>query len=167
MSMDIRIAKDDKDSISASEIYAMSWKAGYKGIFSDKLLEDIPLDFWVNTFNSNYETQRFEIALISVGGKDIGAGGYGLSRDYNDRETGEITSIYFLQKTWGKGYSKILIDFMIDNLRKRGCKKIHIWVLENNIRAQMFYEKCGFKRTGNKKEVAFCGESVTDIEYAL
>ena len=121
--MNIRIAKDENDSISASHIYAMSWKAGYKGIFPEKLLSDIPLDFWVNAFNSNYDTHRFEIAILNVNNEDVGAGGYGLSRDYDGFEIGEITSIYFLEKAWGKGYSKQLMDYMICNLKKSWLSK--------------------------------------------
>lgn len=163
--MDIRIAKNEEDSKAASRIYAMGWKAGYKKIFSEELLTEIPFDFWVDRFNSNYDTHRFEIAIINAEGKDIGAGGYGFSRDYDDSETGEVTSIYFLETAWGKGYSKKLMDFMIGELKKIGCKKVNIWVLKDNIRAQRFYEKYGFKRTGNEREITFKGESKMNIEY--
>lgn len=165
--MDIRVAKNSDDSKSASYIYANGWKAGYRGIFTDKLLNDIPNDFWVNAFNSNYATHRFEIAIISIDGQDVGAGKYGLSRDYNESDIGEITSIYFLQQAWGKGYSKVLMDFMIAKLREKGCKKIHLWVLKDNLRAQRFYEKYGFKKTGNEKSFCFKDENKIDIEYIV
>lgn len=165
--MDIRVAQDENDSKSASLIYAMSWKAGYKGIFTEKLLSDIPIDFWVTTFNNNYNTHRFNIAIMSVNGEDIGAGGYGFSRDYNDLTVGEVTSIYFLENTWGKGYAKELMNFMINELSKKGCTKIHIWVLKENVRAQRFYEKFGFKKTGNEKNITFKGENKIDVEYVI
>lgn len=165
--MDIRIAQNENDSKVASHIYAMSWKIGYRGIFSDELLLNIPLDFWVNTFNSNYATKRFEIAILRTDNEDIGAGGYGFSRDYCNENYGEITSIYFLEKAWGKGYSRLLMEFMIDKLKFMGCEKVHIWVLKENIRAQRFYEKCGFRNSGKEKLVTFKGESKIDIEYTL
>lgn len=165
--MNIRIAVDENDSKSASYIYAMSWKSGYKGIFSDALLNDLPLDFWVKYFNGNYQTHRFEIAIINDDEKDVGAGGYGLSRNYDDPCWGEITSIYFLEEVWGKGYSKTLMDFMINKLKETGCTKIHIWVLKDNIRAQRFYRKNGFKKTGNENTIEIKGESKIDVEYAL
>jgi len=74
---DIRLVTNEKDSKSANFIYAMSWKSCYKGIFSEKLLSDIPLDFWVNTFNTNFMTHLFETAIMNVDGEDIGACGYG------------------------------------------------------------------------------------------
>ena len=165
--MFIRIAENESDSIAASRIYALSWKSGYKGILSDELLDGIPLDFWVRAFNSNYETHRFQIAVMNVDDEDIGAGGYGLSRDYDDPKIGEVTSIYFLESVWGKGYSKTLMDFMLDELRRKGCDIVHLWAVKDNIRAQRFYEKYGFIKTGKEKTITFKGESVIDIEYEI
>ena len=142
--MKIRIARDAEDSRSASSIYARSWKAGYRGIFSEKLLEEIPIDFWVKAFDSNYTTHRFEVAILNDGEADVGAGGYGLSRDAKDAQVGEIASLYFLETAWGRGYAGKLMDFMVHALKSRGCKVIHLWVLQENARAQGFYAKYGF-----------------------
>ena len=165
--MSIRIAINEFDSKSASYIYAMSWKSAYSGIFSDALLSGIPVNFWIDSFNGNFSTKRFNIAILSDDGEDIGAGGYGFSRDYSDKEWGEITSIYFLEKAWGKGYSKELMGFMVENLRNIGCNRIHVWVLDENTRAQHFYEKFGFKKTDKTRTVTFKGEAKIDVEYRL
>jgi len=163
----IRIAKNLDDATSASRIYATSWKNAYKDIFSDKLLEEITLDFWVEAFVSNYETHRYKVAILSFNGKDVGAGGYGFSRDYQDDEWGEITSIYFLPEVWGEGLSGQLLDFMINDLRELGYLKIHLWVLSDNLRAQRFYEKYGFCRTENERSISFKGVEKNEMEYAL
>ena len=164
--MGIRIATNVEDANSASSIYAESWKAGYRGMLSDELLDTIPLDFWVPAFTDNFSSHRFEIAIMDESHVDIGAGGYGMSRDYKEKNVGEITSIYFRPEAWGKGYAKQLFDFMVAALHEMGCKKIYLWTIKENIRAQRFYEKCGFKRTGKEKLISFKGEEVIDIEYA-
>lgn len=163
--MEIRIGKDEMDSISASYIYAMSWKKAFKGIFSDELLESIHNDFWVDVFNSNYKTKRFDTAIISKNGIDIGAGSFGYSRDYSDKKYGEITSIHLLEEYWGKGYAKPLLYFMIDKLKEKGCLKIHLWVVKENTRARKFYEKCGFIQNGKQKILEFKGAGVNELEY--
>ena len=165
--MEIRIAANESDSRAASAIYAMSWKCGYRGLFSDSLLDGIPLDFLVGAFNGNYETHRFAVAILRANGKDVVAGGYGLSRDYDDPACGEITSIYFLEEAWGKGYARLLMDFMIEKLKSAGCTKIHVWALRDNSRARRFYEKYGFTLSGNEKTVSFKGEEKMDVEYVL
>ena len=143
--MEIRFGKNEADFGSASYLYAMGWKAGYKGIFSEALLSGIPLDFWVSAFRSFHESQRFQLAILSAQGEDLGAGAWGLSRDYDDPALGEVTSLYLLPKCWGKGYASALMDFMLDKLKEMGCRKAHVWVLTENRRAQRFYEKCGFQ----------------------
>ena len=163
--MGIRIATNIEDANSASSIYAEGWQAGYRGILSDELLDNIPLDFWVSAFTDNFLSHRFKIAILDDNSIDIGAGGYGMSRDYKEKDIGEITSIYFRPEVWGKGYAKYLFDFMVEALRDMGCKKIHLWTIKENLRAQCFYEKCGFERTGEEKVISFKGEEVIDIEY--
>ena len=165
--MEIRIAKNENDSISASAIYAASWKAAYKNIYSVELLSAIPSDFWVAAFNNNYKTHRFEIAILKNDGEDLGAGGYGLSRDYPEKNYGEITSIYFIEKAWGKGFAQALMNFMMKKLNAMGYPKIHVWVLKDNMRAQVFYEKCGFNKTGNEKEIIIKGENKMEVEYIV
>lgn len=167
---EIRIAKDENDSVSASKIFAESWKAAYKGIISDETLSGVTPDFWVNMFNSNYDNHRFEVAILSAGGEDAGAGGYGMSRDYGEN-SGEILSIYFLDKVWGKGYSKPLIDFMLNRLREKGYEMVHLWTLRDNVRARKFYEKCGFSFTGKEKyttvNITGKSEALAEVEYEL
>ena len=142
--LNIRIAVKDADFVSASSIYAASWKEAYKNILSDGFLNTIRPDNWVERFNDNYHTRRFMIAIINDGQKDIGAGGYGVSRDYSDGTWGEITSIYFLPEAWGSGYAKQLMDFMMSELGNMGCGRVHLWVVRENARACRFYEKYGF-----------------------
>jgi RimJ/RimL family protein N-acetyltransferase len=163
--MNIRIAENEADSISASYIYAMSWKVGYKGILSETTLEDLSADQWVKFFNENYKTKRFEIAIMNIDGEDVGAGGYGLSRDYEGM--GEITSIYFLPETWGKGYSQKLMDFIVDRINEMDYHKIHVCVLEENVRARRFYEKYGFALSDGKKTITIKGEDKEYVEYTI
>ncbi len=165
--MEIRIAKNNLDSKSASYIYAMSWKKAYKNIFSESLLNSIPADFWVKSFDDNYNTHRFEVAILKDKNSDLGACGYGLSRDYPEEKLGEITSIYFLEEAWGKGYAKQLLEFVINKLKDSKYKKIHIWVLEKNPRAQKCYEKVGFIKSGKSREIEFKDEKQIEIEYVL
>ncbi|MGI5898324.1 MAG: GNAT family N-acetyltransferase [Christensenellales bacterium] len=163
--MKIRVASDHEDSQSASAIYAESWKAAYKDIFSWQVLGIITPDYWVKSFDGNYTSNRFEIAIIHRDGKDIGAGGFGLSRDYSN--WGEITSIYLLPSAWGSGAGKALLDFMVLQLKKQGFKNIHLWMLSDNKRAARFYEKCGSSPTGGRRDISFGGEIKAEHELSF
>ena len=167
--MDIRIAKDEKDSIAVSYIHAMGWKTGYKHIYSEQLLSNITETHWVSACNSSYSKSSFAFAIMRVDDEDIGAGSYGICEECPDGSVGEIRSMYFLEKAWGKGYSKQLMDFMMQKLRQSGCREIRLWTLKENFRAQRFYEKYGFRKTGNEMpwNTRHGNEPKTAIEYVL
>lgn len=163
----IRIAKNEADSVSASRIYALSWKKAYRGIYSDTLLNEIDLTDWVETFNSNYVTGRFQIAILTLNGEDVAACGFGPSRNYDDPAFGEVTSFYALPEIWGSGYNAYLMQFALTALAKAGHTHAHIWVLKNNPRAKRFYEKCGFKPNGKELSFLHKGEHAVEIELVM
>ncbi len=165
--MEIRLAASDADLRSASGIYAESWKAAYRGIFSDKLLGSIQGSRWVEPFRRGIEAKELQIAILSHDGEDFGAGGFCLSGGSPEAALGEVTSIYFLQCAWGAGYAKPLIDYMLDALRALGCTAAHVWVLRQNARACRFYEKCGFALTAAGMRISVDGEEQTCAEYRL
>lgn len=165
--MDIRIAKNEQDARAASRIITLSWQAGYRGVFSDAVLEGLPLDFWVDTLKAHHETGRFQTAILRAEGEDVGIGCFGLSRDYESPALGEVISFYFLPRAWGKGYAGALMDGLVDALRGMGCETVYVWTLSDNVRAQRFYERYGFQRTGRENPVAFQGEGKINVEYVM
>lgn len=80
--MQIRIAKSHEDSVSASRIFALSWKTAYRGMLPDDVLDAIPFDRWVVFFDENYvDDTRPDIAILSdKDGIDIAAGAFAPSR---------------------------------------------------------------------------------------
>lgn len=56
-----------------------------------------------------------------------------------------IEDIVVNQHSRGIGIGKKIIDFLIDNAKKKGCYKISLSCKSNNI---SFYEKCGFTSDG-------------------
>lgn len=47
----------------------------------------------------------------------------------------------------GLGYGKTLIKKMIEEAKKKGCYKVILNCVDENIK---FYEKCGFEKNGNE-----------------
>lgn len=63
----------------------------------------------------------------------------------------------------GKGYGKELIRFFMEEARKKGKKKVFLWVLKDNLPARRFYERNGFKASGQEQLVD--GTDVWDVHY--
>lgn len=42
------------------------------------------------------------------------------------------------------GYGKIMINKVLQNLNKKDCDSVFLYVIETNVGAQLFLQKCGF-----------------------
>lgn len=165
--MELRWAQNEEDIQSASFLHAIGWKEGFRGIFSAGVLAQISNDFFVDSMRRSLQTQRAHIAILSHGGKGLGAGSCGLSRGRDDPALGEIISFYFLPEAWGQGYAVSLMGFLLEKLRSMGCAKAHVWVLKDNARARRFYEKRGFHRTDGEKPITLGGETQLNVGYEM
>ncbi len=56
------------------------------------------------------------------------------------------------------------MESALNILKDQGCKKVSLWVYEDNIRARKFYEKCGFTYDGNKKYSHFSNKPI-ELRY--
>ena len=65
---------------------------------------------------------------------------------------------------WRHGLGGALVDWAIDNFQQEGKTSILLWMVEDNIQAQEFYENRGFAKTGKSrihevtknKEIEYC-----------
>lgn len=63
--------------------------------------------------------------------------------------------ICVLQKYRGKGYSKIILEFLFDYASKKNIKEINLSLDKNNIIAKYIYEKYDFKIIDVKETIYY------------
>ena len=158
MAFEIRSAtRDDAESIAA--VHVASWRAGYAGVVPDSIL-----------FADDFETARHRMwaewrfnpgQRVSVcaqpGGDDervVGFAAYGPERERLGGFTGrgELYALYFVPEAWGTGAASALIGHTDDRLLAEGFGEAVLWVLKNNPRARVFYERHGWHATGRGDE---------------
>lgn len=150
------------DKLEISIIYEESWKYAYKGIIPQSYLDSIPKGQWVKNLNN---ADRHSL-IVKVDDRYIGTTSFCKSRFPEFENYGEIVSIYLLPEYMGKGYGRELLAAAMSELQKMNYKDIFLWVLEENTRARVFYERNGFNcsnvylndNIGGKelREVAYC-----------
>ena len=64
----------------------------------------------------------------------------------------EILNIVIDKDFRGLKIGKTLINFAIEDIKKRNCKVIFLEVHQNNIIAQKLYERTGFKKYGTRQK---------------
>jgi ribosomal protein S18 acetylase RimI-like enzyme len=69
-------------------------------------------------------------------------------REPPEHRRAELYGIYVLPSRWSTGAGRALMDGVLSLTEQGGYTDISLWVLEVNIRARRFYEKAGFRVTG-------------------
>jgi ribosomal protein S18 acetylase RimI-like enzyme len=69
-------------------------------------------------------------------------------REPPEHRRAELYGIYVLPSHWSTGAGRALMDGVLSLTEQAGYTDISLWVLEVNIRARRFYEKAGFRLTG-------------------
>lgn len=150
---------DRREEISS--VYELSWKFAYKGIIPQNYLDSIPSGQWCGALDNS---DRYNLVMLD-GNKIIGTSSYCKSRFEDYKDWGEIISIYFLPEYMGKGHGKYLLEQAVKELKAMGFKKVFLWVLEVNHRARHFYEKCGFKNSGEYMDNIIGGKQLRELQY--
>lgn len=159
--MEIRHIQRNDDILAISRIYEESWKFAYKDIIPKTYLESIPAGRWA----PNIEKEGMNTLVLIEDGMFIGTSGYCKSRFSDFSDLGEIVSIYLLPQYIGKGYGKLLLNAVKEELGQLGFNEIFLWVLEDNIRARKFYEKAGFTTSGNYLNDNIGGKDLRELQY--
>lgn len=159
--MIIRKINQTDSRYEISNIYEQSWKYAYKGIISQDYLDNIPSGQWCGAFDN---PNRHTLIMLD-GNKIIGTSSYCKSRFDDYKEWGEIISIYFLPEYMGRGYGKRLLEKSVNELKAMGFKTIFLWVLEDNHKARHFYERFGFKYSGEYFEDNIGSKQLRELQY--
>lgn len=159
--MEIRYLQKDDDRSTVSNIYEESWKYAYQGIVPQEYLDSIPKGYWA----LNLDKEGVYSLVMTEQGKLIGTSSFSKSRWTDFSDFGEIISIYLLPGYMGRGYGRHLLNAVVSELQKLGFRDIFLWVLEENIRARRFYEKCGFTSSGHSMEHEIGGKVLREIQY--
>lgn len=154
-----------KDARTLGEIHSKSWKVAYKGIVTDEILKNITVEKRQVYFEKALTEKWEEDAIIFKDNDAVGLICIGKCRDADKTDAfGEIWGIYLLPEYWNMGIDSELINWGINELKKRSYSKVILWVLEENTNARKFYKKVGFKHDGTVREITI-GKKLVEYRY--
>lgn len=159
--MEIRKVSASDNFEAIGEIYASSWKAAYQGIIPQGYLDGLQGSRWAAVIAQS----QYAAFVVMDGEKYAGTSSIAPARDEELGGWGEIISIYVRPEYFGRGYAGPLLDHVIGVLAEQGYNDICLWVLSENARAQRFYEKNGFQKTGHTKNINIGGTDLLEIRY--
>ena len=143
MSITIKPMETEDEIKGKAFVHWRSWHEAYPGLVSQDYLDKFTLERAEKMAHSWTDG----IIVAKDGDRVIGFIGYG-DRGEKDPQTGEIFALYVLSEYYGTGVGKQLLEAGMEQLRD--YPDVALWVLRDNLRAIRFYEKCGFRATGEE-----------------
>lgn len=156
--------KEDADTLAL--INSKSFQQAFKGIIPDDFLK---VKFSYERLKERlYKELNEESTISCIIYKDdlpVGMQTFGES-DNKERDKSEIEiwRIYLLPEYWGQNIGIEFISWGLKELKKKGCKKVVLWVVEQNARARKFYEKVGFTHDGEIR-IINPGREIKEYRY--
>lgn len=155
-----------EDAESLANVIVESWRSAYSSIIPENEITK-----FLDKQRRQQQFKRFiqdgEIILIGIcDGIPCGLVFANKDNDEQLEECGSIYSIYLLEEYWGKGLAAKLMDKVVGILKDEGCRRVSLWVYEENVRAIGFYEKYGFTFDGTKKHSRFSNKPI-ELRYIL
>ena len=148
--MNYEIKEVNIDNIDIyTKINIQAWQESYKNIIVPEFIDELngKVDFYIEENKRKYYENKSNKGryIFYYEGEPVGMSSICHSRLEEYPDSGELGSIYFLDKVKGKGLGKIFFEFQVENLRKLGYKDIIIGCLKDNIHANGFYKHMGAK----------------------
>jgi len=140
--MPVRTARPE-DARQIAEVHVSSWRAAYRGIVPDTLLDSLSVEAWTGLWQERLSRAGQTINLVSVFAESvIGLITAGPARDPDCDllRTQEVYAIYLSSEYWGHGHGTELYLAAEDRMRQSGALDAILWVLRDNVRARRFYE---------------------------
>lgn len=159
--MEIRAMTAADNRLEISRVYERSWKFAYKGIIPQDYLDTIPEGRWA----PNVDREGWRTLVCVEDGEIVGTSSFCASRFKQFPGWGEIISLYLMPEQIGKGRGRALMDVVLAALKEQGYEKVFLWVLEENDRARMFYERYGFTAAGDVFESDIGGKTLREVRY--
>jgi ribosomal protein S18 acetylase RimI-like enzyme len=150
-----------EDAEAIALVHIETWRVAYAHILPREELE---------RFSAERVARRAEMhrrappIVAELDGEIIGFVSVGPATDAG--ADGELYAIYVLPAHWGAGIGRALLQAGEERLRALGHREVVLWVLEDNPRAQRFYEAAGWTKDGMRRPIEIFGVTVPEIRYA-
>jgi hypothetical protein len=153
-----------------------AWRAAYRGIVPDAVLDGLDHEKEANRWRERLSppppgasggtvpTPPPKNFVAELDGRVVGFCGGGPCRDEDLEYDGELYAIYIHPRWHGQGIGRALLERMARWLRWLGCRRMLIWVLEDNAPARRFYESLG-GQLARRRSIEIGGAVLPEVAY--
>ena len=143
MPITIKPMETDEEIKGKAFVHWKCWQETYPGLVSQAYLDKFTLE----KSEERAVQWRDNILVAKEGDRVIGFVGYG-NHGPEEPAVGEVYALYVLPEYHGTGVGRQLMDAALEKLA--AYPNICLWAVKGNGRAVRFYEKYGFRLTGEE-----------------
>lgn len=153
------------DERALAQAHVRAWKAAYKGLMPDELLNGLSVEERAQGWRARIEGGDGSGVLVGLlDGEVVGFAAFGRCRDEDDQDLGELFAINLDPDAWGVGLGRRLFRDACHGLGSKGFENQVLWVAGQNERARRLYDSEGWAPDGHSKSDAAHG-AVREIRY--
>lgn len=154
----------EKDLPDVVDIQIAGWRAAYRGIIDDEILDSMNREERLARRRKDWRDTGFIVA--EQDGEVVGFCRY---IDNNSFSPGynidcELMAIYLRPDVRRQGIGRKLFNYVTDEFRRKGKKKMILWCLKDNRPSRRFYEAMG-GTLGGEKDFEAGGKKFPEIAY--
>ncbi len=159
------------DAEDLARVRIASWRAAYRGIVPDPVLDGFDPVAEVVTWRQRLAavtdvwTGVAFVAEPPARPRLVGFVTTGAARHAGEAGLGEVWAIYVDPDAQGQGVGRALMDAAIRDLKTRGFGEVVLWVFEANAPARAFYERIGWAPDGAVQPFAIGGAAPIEVRY--
>jgi len=148
---DLRLrSAERRDARAIAGVHVRSWRAGYRGIIADDVLDSLSLRERERSWQGWLSNGRSATIVAQSQGRLVGFAT--ISWPEGPRASvREIAALYVEPTMMRRGVGSALLSAAIEAARSDGCAEVVLWVLEANAAARAFYERAGFAPDGARE----------------
>lgn len=160
-----------EDAAALGALHVASWRETYAGILPGEMLAELSADErgarWADILAA---PDRIGCAAVIVAEEDRTMIGFGACGRQHDQAlvdagfSGEFGALYVLRSHQGRGIGRSLMSAKAKALSTAGHIAASLWVLRENRRARVFYNRLGGTVVGEKMD-RMCGTLLVEDAY--
>ena len=154
----------EKDLLSVVDIRIAGWRTAYRGIIDDDILNSMNREERIARRQKDWRDTGFIVA--EQDGEVLGFCRYidngSFSPDYD--VDCELMAIYLRPDAKRQGIGRKLFEYVANEFRQQGKKKMILWCLKDNQASRRFYEAMGGK-LGGEKMFEVDGRKYPEVAY--
>lgn len=153
---------------AVSAVRVSGWRAAYAGIVPQSYLDAMSVEEDAAQRRQWFMAagNRVENFVATEDGTVTGWAAIGPGVDYSGGDAAsELYALYVRPDRIGTGTGRLLMEAVRRRAVELGFRRLRLWVLADNVRAQRFYARAGFSCDGAERFEEYDGVLLKDLRY--